>query len=271
MAKMREPFAGEDVSGKWRFLSGSESQVDSEDSIFPIFRQQRTGLWEVVGTGFFITKTGIFVTAKHVLETLFDHKGTQTHAPALLHLLPSSQYLIRPILRAAMHPTADLAVGVAAPMNHNPTGEPLTNQRLRLTTCQPPVGSRVATYACPNASISIRRDGQQIELWPAFYEGEVLDYYPNGRDSVILPGPCYRTTILLHGGASGGPVFDIEGRVFAVNSTGFQNERTSFVSAIQDILSLSVDDVLLLGESMPRSVPVLELTRLGHISFDPEV
>lgn len=269
MSKVREPFVGEDINRRWGFRDGSGKQADAQDSVFPILRQRPTAQWEVVGTGFFITKTGIFVTAKHVLEAVFERKGNQTHAPALVHLLASDQCLIRPILRAAMHPTADLAVGVAAPMKHNPTGESLANQRLTLTDLQPRMGTPVATYAYPNATVSIGTGVQRIELWPAFYEGEVLEYYPNGRDNVLLPRPCYHTSIFLHGGASGGPVFGTDGRVFAVNSTGFQNERTSFVSAIQDILSLSIDDVLLLGESVPRSVAVLELAHLGHIAFDP--
>ena len=85
MSKMRESFAGEALSRKWGFRHGSGKHVDARDAVFPILRHHASSQWEVVGTGFFITQTGIFVTAKHVLEAVFDPKGQQTHAIAMMH------------------------------------------------------------------------------------------------------------------------------------------------------------------------------------------
>lgn len=59
----------------------------------------------------------------------------------------------------------------------------------------------------------------------------------------MMPGPCAQTSMYIHGGASGGPVFDSSGEVFAINSTGFDNDSVSFVTPIPAIENLCLDDV----------------------------
>ena len=109
---------------------------------------------------------------------------------------------------------------------------------------------------------------QIVHLRPAFYDGEVQEYLPNGRDRVMLPGRCYRTNIFIHAGASGGPVFDPNGYVFGVNSTGFDGTDLSYVSRINEIFQLVIDDVAI-GDAPPRSVPVIDLAHLGFMNVAP--
>jgi len=49
--------------------------------------------------------------------------------------------------------------------------------------------------------------------------------------------------MVLHAGASGGPVFDQRGKVFGINSTGFENDFISYVSCISSILELHIEGV----------------------------
>ena len=46
--------------------------------------------------------------------------------------------------------------------------------------------------------------------------------------------------MVIRGGASGGPVVGQNGRAFAVNSTGLEDDFVSFVSPVSEVLDLSL-------------------------------
>ena len=46
----------------------------------------------------------------------------------------------------------------------------------------------------------------------------------------MLPEPYFRTLIVIHGGVSGGSMFDDHGNVFAIDRTGLEGEPISYVS-----------------------------------------
>ena len=50
----------------------------------------------------------------------------------------------------------------------------------------------------------------------------------------MQPGECVETSMNTMGGASGGPVFDERGLVFAVVSSGF-DESTTYVAPVKDL------------------------------------
>jgi hypothetical protein len=222
----------------------------------------------LLGTGFFITTSGLFVTARHVLMATFDSHGVERYPIGIVQFLPERIFIPRPILRCTSHRTADVAVGVAAPMTRNQDGKPLINPALTLTFVPPDLDARVVTFAYPKHANQILDNAQIINLIPTWYDGDVKEYYPNGRDRVLMPAPCYRTSIIIHSGASGGPVFSRSGCVFGVNSTGIDGTDISFVSRINEIFSLTIEDVSM-GSEPPRSVPISEIIRAGHISVSP--
>lgn len=261
---------GESSPGQFGFRTGDGVQIeDGSPAIFPVVKTSPDGTIDLIGTGFFVTTVGVFVTAKHVLEAVFDHRtGRQLSPPGIIHFHEKGGYLIRPVLRCAFHPRADLTVAVAAPMTRDSDGTSLTNKILTLNTGVVETGSHVMTFSFPRHE-NLRTDlGQVIHLTPDYYDGNVVEHLPNGRDRVLLPGPCYRTTIKIHHGASGGPVFSPDGRVFALNSTGFDGTDDSYVSGIGGILDLAIDDVVL-KEGPPRSVSVREMARAGFLDVIP--
>jgi Trypsin-like peptidase domain len=260
---------GEAAPDVYGVRAGFGTPADASHSIFPIVRYDSKDRVHLLGTGFFTTTNGLFVTARHVLTAPFDSAGRQRYPIGIIQFLrePDGIYLQRPILRCALHPTADVAVGVAAPMN-NREGRPVTNPVLTLSLEPPGVGMRVITFAYPKHANVVVEGGQSIHFTPTWYDGDIKEYFPTGRDRVLLPEPCYRTSIVIHGGASGGPVFSRSGRVFGVNSTGIDGTDISFVSRIDEIFALTVDDVAMDGHP-PRSTPVLEIARAGHIVVEP--
>ena len=254
---------GEAVPGRYEIRTGDGAPADASRGIFPIVRYDGDGHIHLLGTGFFVSTTGLFVTARHVLMDTFDSNGRERYAIGILQFLPDNIYIPRPILRCAAHPVADVAVGVAAPMNDR-SGKPLTNPIVTITSVPPDLNSRVVTFAYPKHSNRIVENVQHVDVRPTFYDGDITEYFPSGRDRVLLPAPCYRTSMIIHGGASGGPVFSRTGGVFGLNSTGIDGTDISFVSRINEIFELVVDDVQM-GSEPPRSVSVAEIARAGHI------
>lgn len=99
------------------FVDGEGRVAVPTTAIFPILKQTIDGNFHLIGTGFFVTDTGIFVTAKHVLMDVMDDSGVQTHPIFLVQFIEGS-YVMRPILRCASHKLADVSIGIAAPMIH---------------------------------------------------------------------------------------------------------------------------------------------------------
>lgn len=262
---------GEAEPGKYGAKTGGGVEASLDRAIFPIVRYDPDGKLHLVGTGFFITTNGLFLTAKHVLmDGVFDSAGHQLYSVGIIQFIGDNIYIQRPILRCAIHPVADVTVGVAAPMQ-NKDGQPLLSPVLKLSLIAPAIGSRVVTYAYPRHANVILEDGTQtMHLMPRWYDGNLEEYYPDGRDRVFLPKPCFRTSIVVHGGASGGPVFSSAGSVFGVNSTGIEGTDISFVSRLHEVFELRIDDVIL-GNASPASVPVIDMARAGHILVDPQL
>lgn len=243
--------------------NGDGQPVTDRSSIFPIIAQLSDSEIRFIGTGFFITMNGVFVTAGHVAKEIADLKCPA----AVIQFTAGGTFVERPIHKFYVHNGADIAVGVTYQMA-NDSGEALTNTVLTLSDRMPSIGERLHTYAYPNSTIELRtEDGGKHKAFfnPAFYAGEVEEIYPNGRDSSMMPGPCFQTSIHLHGGSSGGPVFDVSGKVVGINSSSLNIATdVSFISCSQQILDLVLDDVVL-PPNPPQRLSIRELARLNHV------
>lgn len=251
--------AGEASPAAYRFKTGDSATANPGYAIFPIVKLIEKRVY-LVGTGFFITTYGLFVTAKHVLFDAFDDDGNQKYGLCVVQFVPNNIYYFRPVLRCSAHPVADITVGVAAPMSHNVTKQPLTNPIVTLDFGEKATGTEIMTYAYPKHSNVIVLQHQEIRFNSNFYDGYIKEYLPNGRDKVI-PGACYRTNMHIHGGASGGPVYSPNGHVFGVNSSGTDGTDISYISRVSDILPLRVDEVLVEGSPSPISLSISEFIR----------
>ncbi|MDP9153700.1 MAG: serine protease [Pseudomonadota bacterium] len=246
--------------------------VDPSSVIFAILRHPTDELVRVIGTGFYIGHHGLFVTARHVLEECLDAENKPTIPLTIVHRIPTKQRVVfRPIIRAFMHNGADIAVGMGAPMRHDDTGEVLWANSAVLSSRTVNAGASVTTYAYPNSTTALSGGGRQnVHLYPLFYQGKVVECFPDGRDRVMMPGPCFQTSMHLHGGASGGPVFEPDtGRVCGINSTSFSDATdVSFVSMIGGLLDIDIDGVALNAGEKEQSVKVSHLVALGLIPLE---
>lgn len=252
-------FRGSTPPNLYGFEDETGTSIVGGAAIIPLLELIEGREYRRIGTGFFITSSGVFATAKHVLVSAHE-----CGRPIFTwQLIPPNQWHIRPVLQFSYHDTADVAIGVSCPSVHEETGEPLVDIRVRLTTRRQNAGDLVATYAYPNTIIQATESGQMLSFNPEFYEGQIVEYFPDGRDSVMLPGPCYRTDMVIHHGASGGPVAGPSGRVFGINSTGFDGTDDSYISRIDELFSLQI-----VTEDSDR-VSIQQLVNEGAVTVDP--
>ena len=258
----RPRLRGEAPPGLYGFEDENGAPVVGGEGIIPILELIDDSRYRFIGTGFFITDLGVFATAKHVIAAPHQN-GNQIY---IWNIILPNEWMIRPVIQINCHDTADLAVGVPSLAINPETKEPLLNARVRLTLRAHTHDDRVSTFAYPNTEIQKTEEGHILDFRPGFYEGEILECFPNGRDCVLLPGPCFRTSMIIHHGASGGPVAGPSGRVFAVNSTGFDGTDDSYISQIDGILSLPIT---MEGDHGAEQITIGQLAEQGIVTIDP--
>lgn len=265
---------GSSPKDRFEVRSQSGAIIDPSSAIFPILRQSNPpfGDVRVVGTGFYIAHQGLFATARHVLEECLDEAGQPAIPLSVVHRFPDQQKVVlRPIIRCFLRNSADIAVGMAAPMRHNQTGDNLWSDCVVLSSKSVQRDENLITYAYPNATVNRTAiDWHKAHFYPMFYEGTVVECFPAGRDRVMMPGPCFLTSLHLHGGASGGPVFEAQsGRVCGINSTSFDGAtNVSYVSMIHGLFDLDIDGVVLDELKGATQVRLSHLIELGHVRVE---
>jgi hypothetical protein len=246
---------------EFKLITESGAAIDSSEVVFPLVKKVGEGIYKFIGTAFFVAQEGVFATARHVLEELAGDKLPDGSSLVGLHFYGGNQYLERPVVSYAVHPVADVGIGKLADAINKEDGQKLTNERLVLTTEHPPIGEWVFTYAYPYTE---QRPGD-LEFYPRYYVGRLEEVYPQGRDRAVLPAPCYRSSLILSGGASGAPVFGSSGRVFGIHSSGFKEATISFSSRVQELLEVQLMEVRFSPEGTPESVDIHELVRRGIV------
>ena len=232
----REPLVGEAVKGLYGAHNASGEPVDPTHAVFPIIKWSERDGTIPIGTGFFVNAQGCFLTARHVVEDFMDENGTVTHAVFIVQLT-NDGVIRRKVQRFYVNRMADIAVGVAAQIEEVPTGIEILNPRIPLRYSLPIVGEHIHTYAYPKVN-KTPGDIEELYFCPAFFAGIMGKSHPEGRDTVLMPGPCAETSMHVHGGASGGPVFNAQGEAFAVNSTGFGGSDIAYVTPVSEAIEL---------------------------------
>lgn len=201
---------GEADPNTWDFEAGHRLLPNPVGHTFPLLKHNAEGRWRLIGTGFYISSDGLFVTAKHVIDDVFEG-NRQIWPLAIMHLHSDSglfgaqDYLLRPIMQCWLGDTADIAFGVAAHATNNLTGEMLSHWSCPLAWSVPSVGTAADTYVFPAHAITQTDDGQTISFRPKLYPGAVQDVR-DFRDRVMMPFPYLQVDFRIHGAASGSPI-----------------------------------------------------------------
>jgi hypothetical protein len=167
-------------------------------------------------TAFFISATGIFVTAKHVMD------GRAYRDALVVVTIWADGVRFNPVIDIASDEHSDIALGVCA-LEPQPRLRPWVLSREALAP-----GSRVAAFGFPHNHTAVRGSEADLEMklrmHPDYHDGEVLDHHPNGV--TLVKEPAYSTSIGPQhgmpdlGGVSGGPMISLTtGNVHGMLST----------------------------------------------------
>jgi len=262
------PLGGEVDPNSWHFqhINQQGPLPNPIGHTFPIVTHNQLGEWSLVGTGFYISGDGLFVTARHVVEHVLAN-GRQIAPLVIIHphsdngLFGPSEILYRPIMQCWLGRQADVALGVAATATNNRTGELLRHWSWPLTWSTPVVGARVGTYAFPRHQML--PNAQSVVFHPELYGGTVLST-GEFRDQIMIPFPYIEVDCRIHGAASGGPMARNGGRVIALNCTEMTSTDAhgpGFGVQIRCLNDAFIDDAALPGEAGFRRVTFDELVR----------
>lgn len=216
----------------FRPYPGKRDDVNLLAAIAPIFRYDlERGEVELIGTGFWVTKLGHLVTAWHVIDENIGKDGEDRGPLFVVQLFADGTFAARNFKQSDKHPVFDLAMSqtVAAPPGMDQPTTPIDMTLDRLT-----VGDRVFSFAvlahdqklgdeAIEGHTPYRFSGEiggselqgftPLNFAIRLSEGYVTEIYPEKRDSVMLNFPCIQTDLGIYGGNSGGPLFDVRGRI----------------------------------------------------------
>jgi hypothetical protein len=132
-----------------------------------------------------------------------------------------------------------------------------------LTTRTPAIGEELSVLGFRTGEKAPVVEGRGIHWGGALWQvrGRVVDRYQQGRDRVMLPGPCLMLDCASLGGMSGGPVFDQRGFLVGILATGIEAENgtaASYVSLLWSSLGARFKADWLPG-AFPETTTFLEL------------
>ena len=258
--------------------------VHPGEVVIPILVERSPRLFSVVGTGFFITRYGLFLTAKHVLEEIVDANTGTVNSAFVLQRIGEDLYRLRSIRKVWWLGGADVGAGQADNRNAEEPGRPLMNRLSRLTRMIPAPGQVVTTYAYPgNVTLDLTDIAANHAIGANYFAGRMLAFIERS-DNPFIPYPHLETSIEILAGASGCPVYH-RGQVVGLSCRGWdfrgaehEGEHLSSIIPVGVVLPLEVD----IGHVPPmsweygqiprgmidRMVNLEELAACGHLMLE---
>lgn len=225
--------AGLESAGALEFDDNSFSEIPSltelNSAILPVI-VSGPELFQCVGTAFNISPDGILITAQHVVAEAIDicsrHRGSAIHV-LMVHSGEDCDDISD--LLGGLVPVCDIVHTTATDVAllqirilHNGAVFPLPI--LRLASRLPALGTRILGLGYTKMAVGsdeVTVDARTLTIEQGFHAttGKVVQIYPNGRDSFMLPSPCFETSARFDAGMSGGPVMNEDGFVCGIVSS----------------------------------------------------
>jgi S1-C subfamily serine protease len=224
-----------------KFVDATRKPINGWQGISPIFTINSNHKTILLGTGFFITRNGLMLTAKHCL---LDGINKWYDNLFIVQFLENKSFAIRPIFKTYWN-SSDIAVLLPKKIKLKKTWiEPLNPVPI-ITTRRPQIGEVISSFGYPTTIIQEKGDVNIIDVDETWHFGEIEEFLPNGTP--LLKNSCYQTSMHILGGSSGGPVSNSEGKVFAINSTGSDVIEGltpySFLTPIEHCLNIVIDGI----------------------------
>ncbi len=210
-------------------------------SIFPIIAFiPGIGKFKCIGTGFFITPLGGFVTAKHVFFDSYQKPYPHYYG---VQLLSNGDAVTRVATELLYHPSADIAVGFLTVGYDEMAQEKEFELAPHLTLSFKTkflVGDKISTFGYPRTELSIDVPKYTFSFKGKRSKGSIVDILEEGH---LVKNRCFQTNMNIESGTSGGPVFK-DGKVIGINSSSMElfegDDPISFVTPIGYLLNMMV-------------------------------
>jgi Trypsin-like peptidase domain len=254
------------------------------ESVWPIV-PRINGEWHPPGTGFLVSKLGLLLTARHVVEPPARARGRalnketnkfydegQLFAFRLATTGPAQgvrNARIYHVDRITVAERGDLAVCQLRPSDVN-RGPPLTSLAIRPGL--PRLKEKVWTIGYDRVDVSVEEESEdtlhlKCETNANVTFGEIQEIFASGKHTVLAPFPCFEINAAIPGGMSGGPVINEQGVVCGMLSRSPSWEATATCSMLGLHMALRFD--LLATENQPaRQVLMYDLVAKGLIASD---
>lgn len=170
--------------------------VEPGSGVVPLMKEVGFRRLKIVGTGFYVTRYGVFLTAGHVLEDFVDRPNREVLKGYVLHVVGNGTAHLRRIRHITILEPFDLALGQADNYVEKYPDAPLLNLRVPLTLRVPVPGARLVTYAYPENKILDANVTKKLVVQAGYYEGEFSKFVQQSEHP-SLPYPHIETTIDL--------------------------------------------------------------------------
>lgn len=139
----------------YRAVTRDGTEIEPSAGIVPIMKEVEEDRYAVIGTGFYITRYGLFMTAAHVLSELVNWKEQEIARSRsfVCHLAGDNEVHLRRIVAITISNSVDLAIGQADNYKQKFPDNPLENVMTTFSAENPPVGAELVTYAYPENEI----------------------------------------------------------------------------------------------------------------------
>ena len=192
-------------------------QIFPGEGVVPLLKRIADKQYRVVGTAFFVTRYGLLLTAKHVVEDLVP-PGHTTIEDAFVLQDSSLGLLRRRVTGASLSVAFDIgAVQVENGMEETPPRPGPPNLIGDLSLDVPVKGAELVTWSYPENAILDFADPTQPPIMRAgYFTGQYLENV-GANERPFVPHPHYETSLVVRPGASGSPVF-YNGRIIGIAS-----------------------------------------------------
>ena len=236
-------------------VNGTGKPINSMSAVVPIIKEYEKGILQTIGTGFYLTRYGLVVTASHVIKGLASKNKSNLTTCFVCHPLEPNRIILRKILSTTYMTDFDIGILQADNYCEKYPQNPLQNLRVRINPIIPLKGEKLVTYAFPeNEEMDFTDKNNKRIIKGDFYSGKFLKFVDKSENPFI-PYPYFETTIKIKSGASGGPVFH-NNKVIGINCRGWD-----FGNDIPDDDNLS--SIVPISYLFPMKIKLIQLPEVS--------
>ncbi len=211
------------------------------------------------GTGVVIAEN-LILTARHVFEDFSTKYNLQLNSEIqsadnfniwVIFISKNKEdlYHVYAVANAYINPYADLVLFHLDPFDK--TGSPRTWGQVKLAINIPQPGERIVAFGFTKSKVEVTLNSSgepeiKLDDVPRVSVGEIIEVYPEKRDSYLLNFPSIRINARLEGGMSGGPVFNDQGELIGVVCSSYDEieseDYVSYVSLLWPLMATMLVD-----------------------------